>query len=169
MDRKLSDTEKIGLLYELYENDMYRVCISILGDSYLAEDALHDSFLKLIRRRGSITDPMSDKCKRFAMKTAKNTAIDMYRRRKREINYYEGIPEEDIASGFNVEDVYMTLIEPEKELIASLGVKYRNVVECICVQGLNTKETAAVLMISEPCVRKRLERARRMLLSKYGK
>ncbi len=165
MKVQMSDSEKISLLYTLYEQEMFRICFAILNDRYAAEDAVSESFLKLIRTRDRISDPRSDACKLFTLKTAKNTAIDMYRRNERERGFCEVLSEYadntlvGCSSGDGGELVAV------REIVNKLPKKYRDVIECICFKGLTAHEASAVLRISEECVRKRLERARRKLQS----
>ena len=160
MKCQMSDTEKAELLYSLYEEEMYRVCYAILNDRYAAEDAVSESFLKLIKKRDSIIDPRADSCRRYVIKTAKNTAIDMYRKKAREREILEVLPENQVSYVPLTDD--MSPIDTE-DVLDRLSKKYRDVIECMCINGLTVREAAAVLKISEACVRKRLERARRQL------
>ena len=48
LSNRLSDADKVELLYELYEKDMFRICVSVLRDPYEAEDALSECFVKYI-------------------------------------------------------------------------------------------------------------------------
>lgn len=166
--KKTCDFDKVELLYQLYEQEMYRVCFSILKDVYLAEDAVSESFVKLIRKRDRIVDVVSEEVRHFALKTAKNTAIDMYRKNVRDRKYFAGIPDNGEISG-EIEPVFDVPLGAEYELLDSLNYKYRSVVECLCVEELTVRETAAVLKISETCVRKRFERARKQLETKLLK
>ena len=161
--RNLNDAEKIALVYELYEEELFKICLGILRDRFSAEDALHESFLRIIRYRDRIDDPYSEKCRRFVRKTAKNTAINMYRKKAKEASYVDGLPECDIAYGGFDMDGESSLTLTEKQLLCSLDNKYRAVVECICLEGMTAKECAAILKVSETCVRKRLERAKKQL------
>ncbi len=90
------DVPKLEMLYRLYEQEMYRVCVAVLGDSFSAEDAVSESFLKLIRIRDSIKKPDSAETRHLCIKTARNTAINMYRKRSRERKYYEGLPDTEM-------------------------------------------------------------------------
>ncbi|MBR6807086.1 MAG: sigma-70 family RNA polymerase sigma factor [Clostridia bacterium] len=162
-DKTTCDTEKIALIYELYEKELFRICLSVLRDRYNAEDALHECFLKIIRYRDRICDPASEKCRRFVRKTARNTAINMYRQMAREATYVEGLPEWDTADNSFDMDTLASLTLTEKQVLCSLGQKYRQVVKYICLEGLPVKECAAILKLSEVCVRKRLERAKKQI------
>lgn len=166
--RKICDADKVELIYSLYEKEMYRVCFGILRNTYAAEDALSESFVKIIRRRDRIENVQSEEVRRFVLRTAKNTAIDMYRKNARDRRYLEGLPLGD-KSELSYEPEYVLedfLSRDEYELLDSLSDKYRIVVECLCFEELSVKETAAVLKMSEACVRKRLERAKKQLAQK---
>lgn len=166
MKTQQSDLKKFEILYELYENEMFRICLSILKNFHLSEDALHESFLKLMRHRDKIGDPSSNKCRHFVIVTTKNTAIDMYRKHKKENNFIKDFPENDVSDASadfsDVEGIDFS----KWNILRSLDIKYRTVIEYICIDGLTVKECAAVLMESESCVRKRLERGKKLLKEK---
>ena len=155
------DSELLRELYELYEKDMMHICLSVLHDRNSAEDALHDSFIKLIKCRDSITDINSEKCKRFVLKTARNTAIDLYRRKRKESSHVEELSNDDFWDVIVTEQDSLTA--HEIDLLRSLEPKYRIVMELTYIDGLTSKEIAAVLKVSESCVRKRVERAKAKL------
>ena len=159
---QMSESEKAELLFALYEQEMYRVCLAILGDPYTAEDAVSESFLKLLKNRDRIADPRDDSCRRYVIKTAKNTAIDMYRKKAREREILEDLPENQVSDVPLTDD--MSPIDTE-DVLERLSKKYRDVIVCMCINGLTVRETSAVLKVSEACVRKRLERARHQLES----
>ena len=48
-------------------------------------------------------------------------------------------------------------------LISKLPPKYATVMRCLFIRELSIHETSAVLRISEACIRKRCERARKLL------
>ena len=43
------DSQKLHSLYELYEQPMYRIAFAVLHSSSLAEDAVSDAFVTVIR------------------------------------------------------------------------------------------------------------------------
>ena len=169
METGISVTGKIEALYALYEQELFRVCFAVLGDSYLAEDALSESFLKLIRLRDKIGDVKSPATRRLVIKIAKNTAIDYYRKNKRELEHACSLPERESYEMSLEQDFDGVFAGVGAELLNKLDGKYRAVVECICIENLSVRETAAILRISESCVRKRLERAREKLRAQLGR
>ena len=149
----------IDALYRLYEQPMYFEAYKILHDEYLAEDAVHEAFLKLIRNRKKIADPSSPSVRSYVHKTLKSAALDLYRRQKKQrekmLEMDEAMENTLIAEDFR-QDLPISLL-------SELPPKYASVMRCLFLDGLSTKETAAVLDISEELVRKRCERARKLL------
>lgn len=151
----------IDELYRLYEQPMYRDALKILHDEYLAEDAVHEAFLRLIRNRDKISVPSSSSVRGYVKKTLKSAALDLYRAQKKQ--------RENCAElGEAAENIMAEEQEPcdlPLYLLAELPPKYAAVMRCLFFDGLSVKETAAVLKISEISVRKRCERARKLLKS----
>ncbi len=149
----------IDALYRLYEQPMYFAAYGILHDEYLAEDAVHEAFLRLIRNREKIVKPDSIAVRRYVYKTLKSAALDLYRKQKKQRENCTAL-DETVENTFAAE---VSECDAPLELIAGLPPKYASVVRCLFIDGLNIHETSAVLKISENCVRKRLERARKLL------
>lgn len=155
----------IDALYRLYEQPMYFEAYKILHDEYLAEDAVHEAFLKLIRNRKKIVDPASPSAKSYVYKTLRSAAFDLYRRQKKQReNTLE--MDEAMENTLTADDLSQDL---PISLLSELPPKYASVMRCLFLDGLSIKETAAVLNISEELVRKRCERARKLLkpITKY--
>ncbi len=152
----------IYALYRLYEQPMYFEAYKILHDEYLAEDAVHEAFLKLIRNRKKIIDPVSPSVKSYAYKTLRSAALDLYRKQKKQ---RENMLELDEAMENTLTDEDLPPDLPIS-LLSELPPKYASVMRCLFFDGLSIKETSAVLNISEELVRKRCERARKLLKSK---
>ena len=150
--------------YELYEQKMFRVALSVLHDEKLAEDAVQDAFLQLIRHKVFFRKADSDDCKRYILATIKNTSINIYNKRKSEnriVSYSDNL--EEICGEQAIED---DRSEPAAEctpLLNSLPPKYYNVVNCLVIHDYTVAETAEKLGITEANVRKRYERARKMM------
>ena len=149
----------IDALYRLYEQSMYFEALKILHDRYLAEDAVHEAFLRLIRNRNKIVDPNSPTARRYVYKTVNSAALDLYRSQKKQRDNCCAL-DEAIENTTAAEEVMPNL---PLSLLAELPPKYASVMRCLFLDGLNTRETAAVLKISEALVRKRCERARKLL------
>ena len=160
-----TDKDIIEALYGLYEQSMYRQAYKILRDEYLSEDAVQEAFLRLIRHRKKIVDPEAPTTRRYVYKTLKSAALDIYRNQKKE---RENCCEFDDR----LENTYVPEIlenQSPELLISELPEKYACVMRCLFLDELSIRETAAILTISEGCVRKRCERARKLLkeMKKY--
>ena len=163
--RAQKDSDKIALLYETYEQEMFRVAFGVLKDKCKAEDAVRESFLKLIRNRDRIGEVKSASVRLYVMRTVKNTAIDMYRAVQRELKNTTPMPDSDKWDGLSAADDFAddVISTDVRELLAKLSPKHRRAMETVFIDGLTVKEAAAVLKISEASLRKRIERARKQL------
>lgn len=148
--------------YQLYEQKMYQAAYYILQDPGYAEDAVQEAFLKLMRGRVYFEDAGSDDCKKYLIAVIRHSAIDIYNKKKKEQKVLCFCDED--GYGQNV----ISLKEGEeetdlKEMISGLSPLYHEVVECLVLRDMSVKETSAQLGISEANVRKRFERAKKML------
>lgn len=146
--------------YELYEDKMYRVAFNILHDVSSAEDAVQDAFVKLIRNKVVFENANSDDCKKFIITVVKNSAIDIYRKQSQvKTVFFEDMPE---PAAPEVTSTYSESYSLQEE-ISRLPDKYKTVIDCLAIKGMSVKETSDYLGISESNVRKRCERARKLL------
>ena len=151
--------------YELYEQKMFRVALSVLHDESLAEDAVQDAFLQLIKHKVFFPKADSDDCKRYIITVIKNASINIYNKRKNEnkiVSFTENL--EEVISSEAVElDIEQDDGAVCTPLINSLPEKYHDVIECLVLRDYTVKETADKLGISEANVRKRYERAKKLM------
>lgn len=156
--------------YELYEQKMFRVALSVLHNETYAEDAVQDAFLQLIKHKVHFDDPASDDCKRYIITVIRNASINIYNKRKNE-NQIVSLTEEPeqlcgikaVAPEENVEAEF-----EYQPLMNSLPEKYYDVVYCLVVKDYSISETARKLGITEANVRKRYERAKKMMRKNPG-
>jgi len=155
---KTEDASKIAELYSMYEQKMFYEARGILNDDQLAEDAVQEAFLKLIRHRDRLSTLRPQQISSYVWQTLRSTAIDIYRKNKRERERICDIEEAEKIIGENdsLNDGVICLID-------DLPPKYKAIAVCRLKHGLSVKETASVLKLTESCVRKRYERARKLL------
>ena len=70
--------------YLEYRGLMFRLAKNILGSDELAEDAVSETVVKLLKHYDCLDSPTGPRTKRFAAVLTEHTAIDMLRRRKLE-------------------------------------------------------------------------------------
>ena len=157
--------------YELYEQKMYRVALSVLHDETLAEDAVQDAFLQLIRHKVFFKDAGSDDCKRYIITVIRNASINIYNKRNNEnkiVSFSDNL--ETVCDSKSVADDQLEDREPcLTPLMSSLPKKYYDVVYYLVVKDYTVAETAGLLNITEANVRKRYERARKMMREAMGR
>ena len=156
--------------YSLYEQKMYRVAFSILHDEPLAEDAVQDAFLQLIKHEVHFDIAGSDDCKRYIITVIRNASINIYNKRKNDNRSVSISDNPEIINGLQAEVTEDDQMTDAKctPLMDSLPEKYYQVVDCLIVKDYTIRETADKLGISEANVRKRFERAKKMMRKSMG-
>ena len=154
------DKNKFEILYTTYRKVMFYVANRILKDQYLAEDAVHQAFLKIIENLDKIEDVHCHKTKSYIVIIVRNNAIDLYNRRKRN----KTIPLEQMEFCIS-DEIYSRSVDLDylTRAVMKLPVIYKEVLTLKYLQELTNAEIAQTLGISEATVRKRLERARHKL------
>ncbi len=163
-DKKMR-LEFIEKCYQLYEQKMYQAAFGILHDSGCAEDAVQEAFLKLMKGQVYFGNAESEDCKRYIITVIKHSAIDLYNKKKKEqeiLCFLDGDIDGD-SKGEAPKERGREEEEELKTLILGLRPKYYDVVEALALKNLSVKETSRRLGISEANVRKRFERAKKML------
>jgi len=159
------DRSKAERLYYAYRKLMYKVAFDILHDKHLAEDAISEAFVKIIKNLHKIGEENCPRTKNFLVIICRNTAINMYNKRNKQCYYDETIDTlSDIASP-STEELVITKesILAVSEVIKGLKPIYRDVIFLTRVYAYSVKDTAMLLGISEDAVKKRLSRARTLL------
>ena len=159
------DKFKFERLYNTYKQIMFYKAKDILKDNYLAEDAVHQGFINIIKNLDKFDENNSHKTKAFIVIIIENSAIDMYRKLKRE----KVIPFDEVEYGlidmtYSAENVFeenhgSTIIKA----IALLPLNYSLVIRLKYSHGYSDKEIAQILSISEDNVRQRIVRGKKKL------
>lgn len=162
------EKSKFIILYEKYKYLMYDTANKVLNDMYLAEDVVHDSFVKIAKNISTIGDENAKETKNYIMVITKNTALDAYRKRaksmQQEISVDEN-EESDIFISNEGKDLSDVVCKENKVLniIRNLPDSYKEVFLLKYVNGYENKEIASILNISEDTVRQRISRGRNII------
>lgn len=165
------DRNKFEFLYEKYRKLMFAEAKGVLKDDYLAEDIVHDSFVKIAKNICNIGEADTKETKNFIMVITRNTALDAYRKRAKSIKQEISVDENEDSDifisneGKDLSDVVCTE-NPVLRIIRELPEKYKEVFLLKYVNGYENKEIADVLNISEEAVRQRISRGRNIIESK---
>lgn len=163
MGRRKDESSRMIELFSLYEKKMYHIAYAILHDAHQAEDAVMDAFVRLLEREYVIEDITSDAAKSLIISVTRSAAIDLYRKNRREREQVS-LSEDPVSMSSEEERAFTTDSGSDVDsMIKGLPEKYRDVLHLRYAKELSTAEIAGRLGISEAAVRKRQERALRML------
>ena len=141
-------------LYKMYRGIMLQRALGVLGDHALAEDAVHEAFIRIDRHIGRFETMKPDERQYLCLTIVKNAALNMLRDRRDTEPLPETLPavSRDIALGLDI-NAAMDLLEEGQRNVVLLRLRY----------GFDTFETARLLGIKAGTVRSRLNRARIIL------
>lgn len=168
MIRRMNKKNNAELLFELYEQKMYHIAFSVLNNEWQAEDAVMDAFEKILKHEEIICNPHSEDTKRYIIRVIRNAAIDIYRKNVRDRENIALISE-DSGQVFHQEIEFDSGVsDAVAEIIKGLPKEYQEVLYERYAKEKTVRETAQTLQISESAVRKRQERALKMLRDRIG-
>lgn len=161
MERSLLRTDKeVTQLYETYVDMVYRLCFTILKNRFDTEDAVQNTFVKLMHYAKPFDSPEHEKA--WLIVTATNTCKDALRRASR-----REVPLEQQA-----ELVDSSMADPASgsvlEAVLALPAKYRVPVYLYYYEGYSVAEIAAMLHKPASTIRNYLHEARQKLKQQLG-
>ena len=147
-------------LYHTYHLGMLRMALRFFPkDQKAAEDAVHESFLKIIENFSKISEISCEELGPYVVTIVKNVSLNMLKKQKRLVltddwAAFEGA--EEPSDGFG------RLVA----LIRAMPETYRAVLEMRFVLEMEYREIAKALGISESAVASRVNRGRKLLIEK---
>ena len=153
--------EAVTALYHAYAPRCYRTALAVLREPALAEEAVQETWLKVVRLARST--PTED-VERQLFTILKNTALDLLRKEKR----YAPLPEDwDLPGG----DTALERSEFRRlvALIRVLPERYRTVLELKYLGECSNREIAKRLRLPESTVATRVQRGKALLLEAMKK
>ena len=162
------EKRKFVVIYETYRRLMLKVAYDVLNDYYWAEDAVHEAFVKVANHMENIGEVESKITKRYLITITKNTAIDLYRKRKKQME--KEISSEEIEE--QSEQIYYMESQDCSsvlDILSNLPAKYKDVFLLKYSSNLENKEIAEILGISEGNVRQRIVRGKAIIQEALNK
>lgn len=156
------DKEIFSRLYQLNYAKLGRMAAHLLGPGPQAEDAVHDTFMKLIRHFEQLRGKTEDSLSSWLAVVLKNTALDMLRREKRQISMGDSSWEPSVPAD---EGGFQALVE----VIRQMPQDYRRVLELRFVAEWSLQEIAEEMDLTESAVKTRIFRGRWMLIDQLRK
>lgn len=161
-DLQLGDVDAFEELYHRYKRHIYTFCLKLTGDRSLAEDATHDTFLRMHQSIKTLSDPRLLRSWLFTI--ARNGVFKMLRKQQRN----GSLDEETVWTS----ETPLTRIEESEtsSIIAAcmnaLKAEYKEVLFLREYEQRSYEEIAAITGNSESSVKSRLFKARKALAVK---
>lgn len=163
--RQHAQEEALAALVDQYASTLYRVAFSVLRNQSDAEDAVQETFLRVLRHRETLGEIRDHRV--WLIRIVWNIVLDRKRRAKTR-------PEtDDVAELARVLPVSELSAEERAAAaqhhahvlacVEKLPVREREVMMLSAFEELSSVEIAAVLEVTESSVRSRLFRARNLL------
>lgn len=151
-------------LYRRYRRPLFAFCARLLGDAQGAEDAVHETFIKLSTAADGISEPRA--LKSWLYTVARNEALMTLRRvmKTGEDGTASVWDDETPLSLAEKRDV-QTLVQ---SALAHLKIEYREVILLREFDGLSYAEIARVTGDSASSVKSRIFKARRALAARLA-
>ena len=151
--------DKFERLYLKYRKHMKYIAIKILGDEQLAEDAVHNAFLKILNHLNKFQNIDCQETRNLIVIIIRSVSIDLYRKRKKEFENTDILDKElSVETDFSMIEVDNILKE-----IDVLPDIYKDILLLKVEYGYKDREIAKLLGLKIDTVSKRLERARKQL------
>lgn len=147
----------MAALVDQYGDALLRICFLYLKDSYLAEDALQDTFLKVYQHYGKFKGEASEKTwvTRIAINTCKNYLRTMRRCPTDDLVAFESIPANPHAHPLEDNTLAVEVMK--------LPPKYKEVILLFYYQQFKIHEIAGILKTPAGTIASRLKKARALL------
>ena len=139
--------------YEMYVDDIYRLCFSFMKNHMDAEDAVQETFMKYYHSGKDFED--EGHLKAWLIVTASNHCKNLLKQWWRKGQNLEDY-QETVGEGGQMVDEMM-------ELVMKLPQKYKTAVYLYYYEGYDSREIARLLKKPDSTIRTYLQKARKLL------
>ena len=148
-------SENIREIYERHFVTVYRVCFMYLRNVHDTEDAVHNTFMKLIEKQKCFESTEHEKA--WLITVASNYCKNFLHTAW----YRKTVPLDQLTGAIQDETDVETIT-----VLLELPIKYRQVLYLHYYEGYSTEEIANLLHIKPATVRTQLKRGRELLKTK---
>ena len=156
-------------LYREYHTLMYGMALRVTRDRALAEDAVSEALLALIKKISVLRALECNKLRAYVVITVRHTAISLLNKRNREPAADEALI--NLEDGFRVDEgaIARAGVEEIKRAVRSLPPRERDAMLMRYFLDMSEEEIAREMGIRAVSVRVQLTRARKHLAALLGK
>ncbi len=163
--RQHASDEALAALVEQYASTLYRVAFSVLRNAADAEDAVQETFLRVLRHRATLGEVRDHRV--WLIRIVWNIVLDRKRRAKTrpETEDMSDLARVLPAAGLSAEDRAAASQHHTQmlRLVDRLPAKEREVLVLSAFEELSSVEIAQVIGVTESSIRSRLFRARNIM------
>lgn len=155
-------------IYESTMNLLFKVAIRIVNDSEVAEDLVHDSYIKANEK--AMVFPTINDATFWFIRVVKNAALNYVKRKGREQKAYQKVLYEDhrVQTSGETDLLNQETVEKVKSALEQLPDNLKEVLILREYADMNYKEIGKTLGITEGNVKVRVFRAREQLAKIIG-
>ena len=161
------DRNFVEQLYSEYQQMMFSITYHILKHKYDAEEAIHNAFVNIMESNSlqKIQGLDAKRREAYLAMTAKNAALKVYNRRKKNIenSAHEYYTDSESIDSTEKEALSLLGIWEIKSAIDALPENDHSVLELYFLTGMSYDEIARELNITPENVRQRIHRAKKRL------
>ena len=170
----LGQKDRFQLLIQRYQDRVFAVDWSRLGDRALAEETVQETFIQGFRRLNQVRNP--DRFAQWITAIARRRAIQLGMRHQNEIRKRKQWALDPASISPSQSEIHDSVEEPQSEkdqtfkealqdCLSSLNGIHRECLSMYYLQGKKIQEAASTLGVSESTFKVRLHRARKALRS----
>jgi RNA polymerase sigma-70 factor, ECF subfamily len=163
--RNRAEEAALAALVDQYAGALYRVAFSVLRNAADAEDAVQETYLRVLRHRDTLDEVRDHRV--WLIRIVWNIVLDRKRRAKTrpETDDVADLARVLPSNGLSAEEMAAAAQHHAQVLacVEQLPPKEREVLQLSAFDELSSVEIAAVLSITESSVRSRLFRARNLM------
>lgn len=159
MSKSLLRTDKeIEEIYERHGMTVYRVCFAYMKNSVDTEDAVQETFFRLISNNPKFESEEHEKA--WLIRTATNVCKDELKHWRRKNENIEDHLELQTEDTIKTDDVFRAVME--------LPDKYKTVIYLYYYEGYDSAEISGILKKRKSTIRNYLHEARNLLKERLG-
>lgn len=153
------DEETFALIYAKFWKKLYYLCYQKLNDKDLAQDMVHDLFESIWERRNTLV--ISDSIEKYLVKSVKYKISGYFRERiQQERNLEESLLYAKEAEAVTEKQVAFSFLSRElNTLVDELPERCRLIYRLSRERGLNNRQIASSLLVSEKTVENQITKA----------